>query len=231
MRASFLWVMLLLVGSLEALEKPQGISKFKQPETRVELENGSATITDIPQATSDTEAFIALLKTLSNGSVQLEQSRTGISQHFIVRDTQGKRIGVFRTLTAGGAIEGEVMLMDVNHFFNLAPAVRVGIKQGKKKIEGYLQQFEASQPGKIPRPDSSFVQQIQKIGILDILLADEDRGTGNIVIREGVLVPIDHNNTLLTVDADHFGLDIAKRLVEPPFGVERTRAQRIVLFG
>ncbi len=218
MRTTLLWPIffLLLTAPLHAVEKPQGISKFKT-EVRVELENGPATLADLPQTTPDTDAFIAQLKGLSHGSIQLEQSRTGVSQHFVVRDVTGKRLGVFRTVSAGGAIEAEVMLMDPDHFFNLAPAIKVVIKQGKKKVEGYLQQFEGSQPGKVPRPDSSFVQQIQKIGILDILLADEDRATGNIVIREGILVPIDHNNTLLTVDADHFGLDITKRLIEPPF--------------
>ncbi len=182
------------------------------------LEPGPVIITDVgPSFTVRMEPFSASIRSLKNATLQAERSRVGVSKHLILRDSTGQRIGIFRSQDVGGQIEAEIAVLDPINFFDLSPVVSVKLKQGKKKVEGYLQRFEISRPTAPSMGYSSFVQQIQKIGILDILLINEDRNIGNLVIKEGVLIPIDHNKTLLTDDGEHFGLDVAKRLSEPPF--------------
>ena len=121
----------------------------------------------------------------------------GVSRNLLVADREGNLIAVFRNHTITGEAEYRVFLLDSDGFFQFPAVLEVTLQIDGLLHQGYIQEFiplPANPPASERTP---FRQQIQRLGILDIMLANADRHDGNILIHNGQLVPIDHNLSLV----------------------------------
>lgn len=178
----------------------------------------SATLVEVGASYTQTgEAFAARIRPLCDRALPIERARTGTSNHFVVYDIEGQPLGIFRRLKDGGTVEAELMVIDQEGFFGIPPSVAVTFRFGKEEVCGYLQRYDVSNGKEAPSAQFLLTEQLQKLGVLDILLLNEDRHARNILVKEGSLIPIDHNLSLLATDSEHKGLDLTKRLAQPPF--------------
>ncbi len=143
------------------------------------------------------EAFRDKLNALKNNEIEVKTLDRGISANLVLRESNGARIGVFRTVDQGGVVDAYVQTLDPGGFFDLPPVHKVILDHGEGPVEGWVQQW--LEPNLRPPDDrQSLTDEIQKLAVLDVLLANPDRHLQNLIIREGKWVPIDHNLTVLS---------------------------------
>ncbi len=172
------------------------------------------------QQTSDTRAS-SLLKKLKEAGQELtaKVNAQGVSHNLLIADPKGNLIGVFRNRSITGEAEYRVFLLDSDGFFHFPAVIEMVLQVNGVPCQGYLQEFiPLPNEGETTHP-ASLCHQIQRLGILDIMLANADRHDGNILIQHGQLIPIDHNLTLVgTLD----GFQLV------PFVTQGPEAQQII---
>lgn len=164
----------------------------------------------------------SLIKTVEKAGCHLKAkvNTQGVSRNLLVADKHDHLIGVFRNRTITGEAEYRVFLLDADGFFNFPAVVEVTLEIDGVVHQGYLQEFVSpSSPRKVAKAKTPFRQQVQRLGILDLMLANADRHDANILIKHGKLVPIDHNLTLVgTLEGFQLG----------PFLSQGPEAQQII---
>lgn len=143
------------------------------------------------------QEYVQFLEGLKGQELFYKQSSEGISANWIIKTESGDFVGVFRNLASGGAAEAEIQLIDSKGFFDLAPAALIRVETSEYSYEGYIQRFEKASAFELPTTKGSFIQQLQKVVILDLLIGNGDRHFGNLLAIQGKLIPIDHNISLL----------------------------------
>ncbi|MDP1835355.1 MAG: hypothetical protein Q8K75_05430 [Chlamydiales bacterium] len=211
----FCFIFLINLGVLSTIANAD--TGWKQTLGSVKQDHFSVTIIEVEEAlTSLAEAFASKLRDLKGVALEAERAETGISHHVIIIN-EGVALGIFRSWEVDHGIEAGLLLMDERNPFDLAPAVKVTLSVFGEKVSGYVQKFEATSAATSADHQSSLTYQIQKIGLLDLLLANGDRHEGNVVLKEGRFIPIDHNLSIFSLIKENRGLDVAAAVAKPPY--------------
>ncbi len=144
-----------------------------------------------------TADYYGFMKEWQGRKVLAKVAPMGVSRNLILKAKDGEFIGIFRTLATGGASEAMVALLDSHGFFGFPPVVRIKIKTPTQSLEGYIQKYEKPSATDWPSQKKQFIQELQKLIILDLLIGNLDRHDGNVLAFRGRLIPIDHNFSLL----------------------------------
>lgn len=193
--------------------------------------------TELPFSNS----FHTQMSLLEGKEIQVQILDEGISQNLILRKKGGSPFGIFRRAQSGGIAEAMVLYLDRENFFQFAPVVKLTLFLNGKLVDGYLQRFEKSNED-APQPHLSLQEEIQRIGLLDLLLLNRDRHRGNFLLRDGTFVPIDHNLTLLNdhldnapelnlterIEGEVFSFPILHRAIHKPFWWNRPELRQYI---
>lgn len=170
------------------------------------------------------QAFLTTLEKAGK-DLQIKVNTQGVSRNLLVADKKGNTLGVFRNRSITGEAEYRVFLLDADGFFHFPAVIETTLQIHGEPHPGYLQEFISAPETRSATHPSPLRQQIQRLGILDIMLANADRHDGNILIQHGQLIPIDHNLTLVgTLE----GFQIAPFLAQGPEAQQLIPIPRII---
>ncbi len=86
-------------------------------------------------------------------------------------------------------------LLDEEHIFSVPETREISLDFQGTLFEGSVQQFVVGEAVDTLEAEAFYrlpVKEVQKLVLLDLLIANGDRNVGNALLREGVLHPIDH---------------------------------------
>lgn len=163
--------------------------------------------------TSWAKEYADLLRSRSGGAFRFLHVGDAARVQLLVVDETGQRFGRFFSDGTGGAMKLQLQSISPENFFDLEPIVPVVLAAGKEKHTGYLQRIPVDNPQDVSETKRSLAREIQKVGILDVLFINQGNDALNVVVAGGRLIPTDHLCCVLNQP----GLDLTKRLMDPPF--------------
>jgi hypothetical protein len=159
------------------------------------------------------EDYATYLREREGQKATLVRAAEDPREQVLLVDEQGKPLGRFLCQSAGGDLESQLQGLSAENFFDIEPIVSVTLTVSKEKREGYLQRLEPVGASSAGEQKRSLTREIQKVGVLDVLLVNQGNDKLNVVVSEGRLIPTDHACCVLNQQ----GLDLTKRLMDPPF--------------